>query len=154
MEDLVEDRHKKSLSYYDLAENDYQFLLFDYESGRVGNILCSSAQNICERYLKYLINTECKDIDASVVLHSHSLKVLRKFIKEHISDFECDWRIVMQADGYYFTTEYPGYDAFLVTKDDIDECWEAVRYVRGLIQQRYSLNTDGNSSLIKMNEFK
>lgn len=154
MEDLVEDRHKKSLSYYDLAENDYQFLLFDYENGRVGNILCSSAQNICERYLKYLIDTECKDIDASVVLHSHSLKVLRKFIKEHISDFECDWRIVMQADGYYFTTEYPGYDAFLVTKDDIDECWEAVRYTRELIQQRYSLNTDGNNSLIKMNEFK
>ena len=154
MEDLVEDRHKKSLSYYDLAENNYQFLLFDYENGRVGNILCSSAQNICERYLKYLIDTECKDIDASVVLHSHSLKVLRKFIKEHISDFECDWHIVMQADGYYFTTEYPGYDAFLVTKDDIDECWEAVRYTRELIQQRYSLNTDGNNSLIKMNEFK
>lgn len=57
----------KSINYLDLAENDYQFLVVDYESGRVGNILCSSAQ----------------------------------FIKANVTDFECDWSKVMQADGYY-----------------------------------------------------
>ena len=127
----------KSLNYYDLAENDYQFLLYDYEHGRVGNILCSSAQNICERYLKHLIDTECINIDTTTILHSHSLKVLRKFIKENIFDFECDWDKVMKADGYYFTTRYPGDDAFFVSKDDVDECWEAVKYVRELINNRY-----------------
>lgn len=58
----------KTISYFDLAENDYQFLLQDYRSGRVGNILCSSAQNICERYLKYVIDTECTTIDTTSVL--------------------------------------------------------------------------------------
>lgn len=41
---------EKGLSYFDLAENDYQFLLKDKKEGRVGNIMCSAAQNICERY--------------------------------------------------------------------------------------------------------
>lgn len=28
------------MTYFDMAENDYQFLQFDYENGRVGNVLC------------------------------------------------------------------------------------------------------------------
>ena len=127
----------KTISYFDLAENDYQFLLQDYRSGRVGNILCSSAQNICERYLKYVIDTECTAVDTTNVLHLHSLKALRNFMKINIPDFKCDWSKVMQADGYYFSTRYPGDDAFMVTKDDVNECWEAVEYVRKLIKERY-----------------
>lgn len=125
-----------SLNYYDLAENDYQFLSYDYEHERVGNIMCSSAQNICERYLKHLIDCECRGIDTSTVLHSHSLKSIRNFIKENLSDFECDWDKVMKADGYYFTTRYPGDDAFLVNKDDVNDCWEAVKYTRSLVEKR------------------
>ena len=71
---------EKSLNYHDLAENDYEFLSYDYEHGRVGNILCSSAQNICERYLKHVIDSECKDMDTSAALHSHSLEYLRIFL--------------------------------------------------------------------------
>ena len=106
---------EKSLNYYDLAENDYEFLSYDYEHGRVGNILCSSAQNICERYLKYL----------------------RRFITKNIPDFECDWSKITPADGYYFTTRYPGDDAFLVDKQDVDDCWKAVEYTRDLVNERY-----------------
>lgn len=47
---------EKKLSYFDLAEEDYQFLLYDKKGGRVGNIMCSAAQNICERYLKHIID--------------------------------------------------------------------------------------------------
>ena len=132
----------KSINYLDLAENDYQFLVVDYESGRVGNILCSSAQNICERYLKHVIDVECTTVDTTHVLHSHSLKTLRNFIKANVTDFECDWSKVMQADGYYFSARYPGDDAFMVTKEDVDECWDAVKYVRELVSTRYSDNMD------------
>ena len=128
---------EKSLNYHDLAENDYEFLSYDYERGRVGNILCSSAQNICERYLKHVIDSECKDMDTSAALHSHSLKYLRRFITENIPDFECDWSKIMPADGYYFTTRYPGDDAFLVDKQDVDDCWKAVEYTRELVNKRY-----------------
>lgn len=61
---------EKSLNYHDLAENDYEFLSYDYEHGRVGNILCSASQNICERYLKHVIDSECKDMDTSAALHA------------------------------------------------------------------------------------
>lgn len=128
---------EKSLNYHDLAENDYEFLSYDYEHGRVGNILCSSAQNICERYLKHVIDSECKDMDTSAALHSHSLKYLRRFITKNIPDFECDWSKITPADGYYFTTRYPGDDAFLVDKQDVDDCWKAVEYTRELVNKRY-----------------
>lgn len=35
---------EKGLTYYDLAENDYQFLLKDWQDGRGGNIMCASVQ--------------------------------------------------------------------------------------------------------------
>lgn len=49
---------EKGLSYFDLAENDYQFLLKDKKEGRVGNIMCSAGtehlREISETYDRYL----------------------------------------------------------------------------------------------------
>lgn len=47
----------KGMNYFDYAENDYFFYRANYEEHRIGNAMCSSAQGICERYLKHLINT-------------------------------------------------------------------------------------------------
>ena len=121
---------EKKLTYFDLAEEDYRFLQYDREAGRVGNLMCSAAQNICERYLKYVIDTYVTDTDTTRVLQTHSLKMLRRFLKNELPDFECDWKKVLQADGYYFSSRYPGEDAFLVEKEDVDECWEAVEETR------------------------
>lgn len=122
-----------NLSYFDLAENDYQFLKYDRDAGRVGNIMCSSAQNICERYLKHVIDTYVQDSDATKVLQTHSLRVLRRFIREHLPEFQIRWNTVLQADGYYFSTRYPGSEAFLVDREDVDECWEAVEETRDAV---------------------
>lgn len=122
-----------NLSYFDLAENDYQFLKYDRDTGRVGNIMCSSAQNICERYLKHVIDTYVQDSDATKVLQTHSLRVLRRFIREHLPEFQIRWNTVLQADGYYFSTRYPGSEAFLVDREDVDECWEAVEETRDAV---------------------
>lgn len=73
---------EKSLTYFDLAENDYQFLEYDRKAGRIGNIMCSAAQNICERYLKHIIDTYVYDIDTTSILQTHSLKSLRRFMVE------------------------------------------------------------------------
>lgn len=122
-----------NLSYFDLAENDYQFLKYDRDAGRVGNIMCSSAQNICERYLKHVIDTYVQDSDVTKVLQTHSLRVLRRFIREHLPEFQIRWNTVLQADGYYFSTRYPGSEAFLVDREDVDECWEAVEETRDAV---------------------
>ncbi|HIY02851.1 MAG TPA: HEPN domain-containing protein [Candidatus Blautia faecipullorum] len=126
---------EKGISYYDLAENDYQFLLKDWQEGRIGNLMCSAAQNICERYLKHVIDSYITDTDVTRILQTHSLKALRRFMQEHVPDFEGKWKIILQADGYYFSTRYPGDTAFFVGKEDVDECWEAVEETRRAVIQ-------------------
>ena len=55
-------------------------------------------------------------------------------MQEYIPEFACKWKIILQADGYYFSTRYPGDTAFLVAKEDVDECWEAVEETRASVQ--------------------
>lgn len=69
-------------------------------------------------------------MDTTNILQTHSLKALRRFIKENILDFKADWKIILQADGYYFSSRYPGDSAFLVGQEDVDDCWEAVEEAR------------------------
>lgn len=120
----------KNVTYYDMAENDYQFLQFDYEHHRVGNVMCYASQNVCERFLKHIIDEYCTEMDTTNVLKTHSLKLLKKFISANLPDFICDWSVVMQADGFYFSARYPGDDSFIVDEDDVKECWEAVEETR------------------------
>ena len=121
----------EELTYFSMAENDYQYLSEDVKRGRVANLICYSAQNICERYLKHII-TECTDpsIDTTTILRSHSLRTLLRFLRTYVPEFEVDANVASKADGYYFTTRYPGADAYNVDKYDVDQCWEAVEYTR------------------------
>ena len=135
----------KSLSYYDLAENDYQFLEYDRKMGRVGNIMCSASQNICERYLKHVIDTYILNINTTSILQTHSLKALRRFLTKNLPDFKINWKIVLQADGYYFSTRYPGDSAFLVEAEDVDECWEAVEETRSSVIRYIHMRTGENN---------
>lgn len=135
-------------SYFDVAENDYLFLKEDYERGRVGNIMCYSAQSICERYLKHIIDKNVTDVDTTVVLRTHSIKALRNFITSNLQDFKCDWHKVNQCDGYYFSTRYPGEDYFIVTSQDVTECWEAVEETRNSVMTYESNVLDDNRDII------
>lgn len=121
----------EKVNYFTMAENDYLFLKFDYEQGRVGNIMCSTAQSICERYLKHVIDLNNRDQeDITDVMKTHSIKRLQKFIQHNIPDFTCNWSVVLQANGYYFSARYPGEDSFIVDKDDVQEAWESVEETR------------------------
>jgi HEPN domain-containing protein len=120
----------KNVTYFDMAENDYLFLSKTYEDGRVGNAMCYIAQNICERYLKHVIDISGAKEDITDVLRTHSLKILRKYIVKNIEEFQCDWTAVLQADGFYFSARYPGEESFIVDEDDVRECWEAVEETR------------------------
>lgn len=137
----------KSLTYFSMAENDYLFLLDDYKRHRVGNIMCYTAQSICERYLKHLIDVFCSSEDVTRVLKTRSLKVLRKFLRESLKDFECDWSIVLQAEGFYFSARYPGDDSFDVTAEDVEECWQAVEEARNATQKYIALHSSSASDI-------
>lgn len=116
----------KEVSYYSFAENDYLYLKDSIAEGWVSNAMCSSAQNICERFLKAIVEKEALKHEDTSIMKTHSLKRLRKFIEEFVTDFECDWGKVILADGFYFSARYPGEDSYFVDKSDVDDCWEAV----------------------------
>ena len=119
-----------SISYFDLAENDYDFFKIDYEQGRVGNVMCSASQNICVWYLKHVICVTCVNRSIGKILHTQSLLILRRFLEREVKNFKCNWDVVMLANGYYFTTMYPSVDTFFVDKDDVEQCWKAVLEMR------------------------
>ena len=42
-------------SYFDFAENDFQYFKASYDAGIVANMMGAMAQGICEKYMKHLI---------------------------------------------------------------------------------------------------
>lgn len=118
---------EKQVNYYSFAENDYLFLKANIDEKRVSNAMASLAQNICERYLKHIIEQYCTEIDCTDVLKTHSLKKILRFLEEQLPDFKIKKRIVVLADGYYFSARYPGDESFFANQEDIDICWEAVQ---------------------------
>lgn len=117
---------EEPINYYSFAENDYNFLKKNIEENVVGNAMTSIAQNVCERYLKHLIDSYCKDKDCTSILRTHSLKKLLRFLEEELPDFTVDKTKVVLADGYYFSARYPGDEAFFANEDDVNACWTAV----------------------------
>lgn len=120
----------KEITYYNLAENDYSYLKANIEEGRVSNAMCSSAQNICERYLKEVISGKANELNDTDIMKTHSLKKIRKFVEANIPELECEWRDVILADGYYCSACYPGEDSYFVDESDVQICWEAVKAVK------------------------
>lgn len=120
-----------AVTYFTMADNDYEFLKQDYDNHRVGNVMCYVSQNICERYLKHIIDVFYQgETDTTTVLQTHSIKILKKFLTKEMPEFCCNWSIVMNVNGYYFSTRYPGTDSFIADKDDVEEAWAAVLETR------------------------
>lgn len=129
---------KELVTYFDFAEDDYQYLLEDYNNGRVANYMGASSQNTCERYLKYIIEemfypqTESEEDNKVNILKKHNLRTLVKFLrKNNLCDFSKDEIAAINAvNGFYYTTRYPGDDSISVDKEDIDDCMEALNICR------------------------
>lgn len=117
----------KEVTYYNFAENDYLYLKANVEEKRVSNAMCSSAQNICERYLKEVIKDKADELNDTNIMKTHSLKKIRKFVEANIPEYECDWTTIVLADGYYFSARYPGEDSYFVDESDVEICWRSVQ---------------------------
>lgn len=116
----------EKMNYYEFAENDRKYLQASARQGFVFNSMCANAQNTCERYLKHVIEPIANQNDDKIIMRSHSLKALRRYIDMNIPDFTANWDAVLKADGFYFTARYPGDDSFFVAIKDIVECLDAV----------------------------
>lgn len=121
-------------TYYDFAENDFKFLRDIINEGRFCNGLASMSQNVCERYLKHIIdayyipdNQEKSDKKTNI-LKAHNLNKICKFIKNEMNIFiseECQ-HAAKVIDGFYFTARYPGDESVDIDIEDMKDCLNAM----------------------------
>ncbi len=127
-------------NYYDFAEDDYLYFMDSYERGIVRNAMGGLAQNICEKYLKHIIDKydEAVSDDESAkkekILRTHNLGRLFNYLEDEMGiKIASDKKnIIRLTDGYYFSTRYPGDDAIQLNRRDIDDCANAVIACREL----------------------
>ena len=145
-------------NYYDYAEADYNMILKAYEANAYGNLTGSSSQNICEKFMKHLIdlyyNPETPDEERikEDSLRTHSLRKLSKFLKQNL-DFSFSDKtqhLLMEIDGYYFTARYPGDNSIELDDDDINDCIECIKLCKNEVDafiKENELNNDFSEQL-------
>ena len=125
-------------SYLDFAENDYKYFMTSYEHGIVANAMAEDAQEICEKYMKRVIDkyfkpeTEEEQTEYDIHMRTHNLNKLMRFLDQRMGlNFDREVKAEMQIiNGYYFTARYPGDESIEVTKEDMDVCADAVEHCR------------------------
>lgn len=119
-------------NYYEFAENDYYGIEKSINCEIYFSGMCSLMQNTCERYLKHLIKTYLKEENYDIrkytfIMKTHSLRNLCNFLTNELKELNLNKAKICQADGYYFSSRYPGKDAFIAEKNDVLLCWEALK---------------------------
>ncbi|WP_346663813.1 HEPN domain-containing protein [uncultured Merdimonas sp.] len=120
-------------TYYDFADNNFDFLMAAYKNGLVGNAMGAMTQETCEKYLKHLIDeyvvpeNSTDNVQKTEVLRTHNLTKLSKYISVHLPEVKLDRQSLNLVNGLYFTTRYPGDESILVEKEDLDDYMDAVR---------------------------
>lgn len=113
-------------TYYDMAENNYNFLQNIRDNHLINNCICSIAQDTCEYYLKHVISLCYYNEDVIDIMQSHSLKKLKNFTMDKVPNFFVNWDKILKADGYHYMAQYSNFDIFMVNDIDIEDCYIAV----------------------------
>lgn len=125
-------------NYFEFADDDCKYFLEDYNKGRVANYMGAMAQNICERYMKHLVESYIQPTSReeqllkNSMLKTHSLNRLRKYLDDELG-FQFSSKTISAIkiiDGFYFSTRYPGDDSIILDKSDIEDCAMAVQGCR------------------------
>lgn len=128
-------------TYYDFADNNYDFLMAAYKNGLVGNAMGAMAQETCEKYLKHLIDEyvilgdSADNAKKTEILRTHNLTKLSKYISSHLPEANLDRPSLNLVNGLYFTTRYPGDESIMVEKDDLDEYIDAVKKCKNAVDE-------------------
>ena len=130
-------------TYFDFAENDFQYFTQSLQAGIVANMMGAIAQGICEKYMKHLIseydnpdNAEEK-IQHTKILSTHSLDRLIKYVDKNLGlQFSKETKNEMKIiDGYHFSTQCPGETSIELDKSDIEQCGWAISHCREAVIQ-------------------
>lgn len=125
--------------YYSYAENDkvcVEILYDSYKNDRKDssyNCLCWMCENVCERYLKQIVDekvttTGVGEISEKTDLlkNCHSVRKLFRYLNKNNINLEYEDEIC-NCDGYYYSSRYPGADSFFVEEKDVENCYKAMQ---------------------------
>lgn len=107
-----------NLTYKDFAEDEYMYFNSAYQAGFRFNAMVGQAQRACECYLKHFISMHL--INNSDVMMSHNLRSIFEFAEKLGTDMSSIRADVMVLNNFYTHTRYPGREAFMAKKEDID----------------------------------
>lgn len=125
----------KNLTYVDFAYDEMGYFTQAYAQGMRYNAMVSQAQRICECFMKQIIVRSLANNNE--VMMSHNLRSLYDYIESLGIDLRTVRADIMLLNNYYTHTRYPGKDAFLASKADIEASYDAllriVTYIQGSI---------------------
>ncbi len=125
---------EKTINYYTFAENDYLFLKANMENHRMSNAMTSIARNVCERYLKHLIEIYCFEIDCTSIFKTCSLKKILRFMEDHLPDFKIKKsKVILVAD-----------------EEDVEICWVAVQETKQAVNAYLKEHPKTQKSILDM----
>lgn len=117
----------KNLTYLDFAVDQYLYLQEAYNFGIRRNDMVSQAQRTAECYLKHLITTQM--LNATDAMRSHNLRELYDYITKCGINITSIREPIMHLNNYYTHTRYPGRDAFLASKEDIESAYNDITII-------------------------
>ena len=92
-------------TYYDFADNNFNFLIAAYEQGLVGNAMGAMAQETCEKYLKHIIeeyivpNDSNENTKMTEFLRTHNFRILSIYILSYLPDIKLDRQSLNLVNG-------------------------------------------------------
>lgn len=123
----------KNLTYLDFAYDEMGYFTQAYNAGMRYNAMVSQAQRICECFMKQVIvRSLANNTD---VMMSHNLRSIYDYIESLGVDLQQVRADIMLLNNYYTHTRYPGRDAFLASKADIEASYEALLRIVTYIQR-------------------
>ena len=107
-------------SYYDIAMEDYKFLLFYYQhldEAPNYNAIVVQEQQIVEKLLKYILDTKIDSAETIDLLKSHKLANLLREINQFM---DCPLNVsdMRFLTDFYFDGRYPSRDYITAEKQD------------------------------------
>lgn len=122
----------KGVNYYDIALNDYRYFK-NYEAlinPDYNNPLAIQAQQITEKFLKYIVEYYCQDENPNELLRSHKLHSIYIAIHRMYPEFELNRDDLLFLSSFYYDARYPGVDFVQVDQEDALRCIRIVNDVK------------------------